>query len=1248
MSKRVDPDCGIRSLFYRRGQSIYAGVALQALERGWTLIPQERRGKRRSAVIDGRALKWGEYIDKPPTIAEAKYWAAQVPTANGAILLGKPSGNVFCLDIDVMDETLVYQIIWLADEIFGPTPFTRQGMAPKLAMFYRVAAAEELPANRSWRFVNAAGDGPGKDMLEIQARGRLITAYGYHHKTEQHFGWGPQGQPAADHVSKVPLVTTAQLEEFILRVQQIRPFHRNTGTGIANANWDAVDVGGVRVPQLRSTTAYAGWVVDADTGLVVDGREGFLWHLASSIARMNATLTRTDEGIALLRVALVEQFTAAAEMSGKWTERHLRDEATDKMGRAAREVRDGRIAEYRTHNHLGLPQQVAPPTQHRFLAIAKQRTQVTAEFEPIGDDEREARQLNLDRETAGEKMQSAIVAALTKATDAVYAGRHDEVHVIPGATGAGKTTRTIRFLAEDPRTKGDDALPPDSPDRRGPWAFLLPTYNNVSELKANADLLDLDPNLSDDDLMAQAAERGLVLAGSKQIDVARRFAADAGLRVEVYKGKLAAGCEMKNIVAPLMKAGVRTGQMCKSRKRDEQGQTETVYCAHYKGCPAILQRERMKSAHLVIMVQNFLTLPMLGELKRVRGVVLDERTFHLILHGTTLKLRTLEKVGRRPPRLTEKEREAGVSAAELIEGRNLAARIAAGALREDKDVGQVFRDDPDGRRLVAAAIRVCGSAMAVEQAVYPMMTAAAAEKLLTRSTGVELAAEWRFWKLVEDRMDLLERGEATGETDRRIQYLHHADQDEQIGISWRDGMNWSDRVRILLDASVDPAITARIFPGTKIVMEAIHADLNMRVLLAADQNWAISGLIPREKATQVDMLTMAKRIDGIRSFIARLAGIYAHGAVLVGMPKSLRETVESDWLAPYNIDFGHHGAMRGLDYADKHVASVTIGRLEPPAEAIDRQVAALAYRDPEPEKPIDVLGTGLDEHGHEIGQLRVPRRVRLRDRDAIISTTEYGGPLARRLQLQYREEENRQILGRVRPVWRQDTPDAIVLGQSLPEDMIVDALTTFDAMQADLVFWDLVRRNGGVIDIETMAKRSPTKATAAEVQDLFDRLTDRDDVLLRYHAITSRAADGRERQWFVPGYFSTDEAEVLAYAQAYRPNDEILDSALCEMTTIPSGRAPVDAITEACGDPQQQIANEAAALKPIIELLVKRGEWRTGADATLFRVGEGELEREQAEVGAWAILARWVRQRTEKKAAAAMATAAGAAATKAA
>ena len=224
------------------------------------------------------------------------------------------------------------------------------------------------------------------------------------------------------------------------------------------------------------------------------------------------------------------------------------------------------------------------------------------------------------------------------------------------------TPLTGSFFHADPHTKCDDMLPIDSEDRLGPWAILLPSYNNVAELKQCADVLGLDPTLNDEELMAQAAERGLMLdSDEKAMAEARLAARAAGLAVEVYKGKIAAGCAMEAVVSPLMQAGIRTGQMCKTKKKDETtGQVEPVYCDHYVGCPAIAQRERVKTAHVVIMVQNFLTLAIPEELKKIRGVVLDKRILHLVLHGTTMKAATLE-IARREPTLTKHEKDAAVS-----------------------------------------------------------------------------------------------------------------------------------------------------------------------------------------------------------------------------------------------------------------------------------------------------------------------------------------------------------------------------------------------------------------------------------------------------------------------------------------------------------------------------------------------------------------------------------------------------------
>ena len=1233
------------SLQYQIGDALFGAMALKCLDKGWTVIPQERGERRRSSIVDGAAIKWGDFKENPPSRKEVQHWANSVPSANGAILLGKASGLTFALDIDVTDKPLASSIIVLADEIFGPTPFLRQGQAPKTALIYRVAREEDLPPNRSWRFVGDDG-GASDQMLEIQGTGKLLTAFGYHHRTGKYFSWeGPQ--PGSHSTTDVPLVTPEQIELFISSVQDIRAFHRN---GI---NHHSVEItgssDGVRVPKYKLDDRFNQWVEDPTSGKVVDGREAFLWHISRDVVRGNAHHAQTEEGVAKLRAAVLEQFENRAEMSGKWLSGYVNQEIFDKVGRAVRDLREGRLKPYGAAA-LGLRKQNAPATSMKFLAIGTKKQQVECEIETIDDAEVERRKLNLDRDAVGDRTQEAIGRALEAAFDAVYDGRTEEVHVIPGATGTGKTSRAIQMVAEDPRTKSDDDLPADSEDRIGPWVMVLATYNNVTELKNRAEILGLDPNLDDDDLVKQAAARGVVLKDSREIERARQEAMDAGLRVEVYRGKLAAGCKMAEVVAPLMAAGIRTGQLCKTKKRTVGGEMETVLCDHYTGCPAILQRKAVKTAHLVILVQNFLTLSIPEELKKIRGVILDERIFHLVLHGTTMQLKTLS-VGRREPKLTKNEVEAGISPLDLVQDRETAAEIAVSALKTGRDVANEFfdveslltqadcvlpADELASRRSslrserlarIESAKRVCGSAMAIEQAVYPMMTPTAVQQILDRPTGTEIAQEWRFWEVVGDRFEMLSTGTATGDRDSRIQYLSHFENDHRVRISWTDEMNWCGVTRILLDASIDLEITARLFPDSNVIVHEIETDLNLRVIYASDKSWAISGLVPGPETDPKAVLSMAQRVDSIRLNIARLAGLYAHGAILYVLPKSLRTAVQTDWQVPFNVDISHHGAIKGLDYARSHVAVVSLGRLEPPSEAIDAQVAAMTHRDAVPEKPIDALGTGVDADGRGVGQIRVPRRVKLRGKDVIVASTEYTGELARRLQEQYREEETRQIIGRLRPVYRPDTTEAIIIGQALPEDIVVDAITTFDSLQCDLGFWDLVRRCGGIIDVEAMTRRSPTSLTVDEVQALFDRLTDRDEVLKRYHRITSKSGDGRVSQWYLPGYFSDDEAEVRAYAQSCAPNDTILTVGLSSMTVIPAGRAPVDAISEAYGDAVAQRAAESAALKPVIELVLKRGEWKRGPLALLHRAGTGELEREHATLGAWTVYNHWMAER---------------------
>lgn len=1200
------------SLLYLPSEPIYGAVATRCLENGWALIPQERAGRRGTAQIDGRALKWGQYTAKAPSAREVKHWSLQAPTSNGAILLGVPSGLVFAIDIDVYEEDLSMEIQNRADEILGVTRFMRQGQAPKMAMFYRVKSVEDLPANRSWRLLDGEHKMVTQNGLEILGHGRLITAYGYHHKTDKYFVWeGPQ--PFSHATTDVPVVTPARIEEFVAAVQDIRPFHRNAGNLSATAEFSTD--GEVKMPKLTLADGRTEWV--EKDGIVVDGREAYLWSLANITVRGNADVAVNNP--ASLRGRVFERFKETAEMSGKWSEGYLRTQAAEKVDRAIRDLKEGRSKPLDTSRPMIRSQIITNDSEWLILG-QRRKQQLDVEFAAISEEEKASRALNLDRASAGDRTAASIRAALSAAFDAAYDGRVEEIHVIPGPTGSGKTSQAIAMIAADPRTYQHDDIDPDSDDHPGPWAFVLPTYNNVNELKRRADVLGLDPDASDDEFVAAAEAKGILLEGSKEIRDALAQARGADLRAESYKGKKAAGCLIPDVLGPLQAAGVTTGALCKSRKKNECGEMVDAHCKHYETCPAILQRKAIKGAHVVFLVQNFLTLNLPEELKKVRGTIIDERHFHLLVHETYLSIDTL-KMPRREPRLTKDEIKAGMAPQDLLHSRDKAADIVLGELEAGRDPVAALAKLENGTQLANEAQRVNGSAMSIDQAVYPNMSAEAVKTLLEKPTGTELGQEYRFWKVVAERLMDIKLGRAKGETDSRLQFLPPK---RQMRVSWQDEMNWSSVTRILLDASVDREITSRLFPQSNIVVHDIETDINLRVLYVPDQNWAISGLVPAPEDEPTQLLGKATRISMIRDHISIVSGLYAHGAVVYVLPKAVREIVEKDWIKPYNVDIRHHGAVKGLDFGRRHVAVVALGRQEPPMESIDAQVGAITHRDEQPEEPVDKFGTGFDENGKGVRQIGVKRRIKMRDKDAILPAQEYGGPLARAVQKQYREEETRQIIGRVRPVFRQDTTDAIVIGQALPEDVIVDAVAPFNAMFRGAAFWDLVRRCGGIIDFEGMAARSIIPMTVADAKAMLDDFPDKDVILARFHAITSRDSDGKTVLWWLPGYIADDLEGVKAYAQACAPSDEIVEIKLCEMSMPPAARAPADEISTANGDATAQDAAETRAWAPIVETLTKRGMLKK---STLHAAGLGELERHPTRLGAWPIIYRWMYER---------------------
>ncbi|MFC4236100.1 bifunctional DNA primase/polymerase [Thalassospira xianhensis] len=898
-------------------------------------------------------------------------------------------------------------------------------------------------------------------------------------------------------------------------------------------------------------------------------------------------------------IAVVEQFERTAELSGRWRLSNLRHEARDKVIRLVEKVLSGRIAlraEDTSNNRASdnrsfqmpkprqvnsarnetapvgkksLPTEIVPAEVESHSTNADEAPAQDPEFDFLKPNKPGVRKLlkggietpetfddlNLpqDRTEITVGIRKRLEESFTSFFCDVYGHetkndfiaygdkRKPRIHILIAPTGAGKTSLGIRFIAADPRTyetfKWIDRNTGDEREGRAPVVFLLPTYHNIDELRHRAQVLGLDPNLSDDELRKKAVDLQLIAEDELDGKIAelRRDAINCGLKTMTYSGKIKAGCAMEEKVEMAMSAGIGTAGFCKSSVKEEDGTIADMYCDHYGSCPAIRQRQEINNVHVVFLPHSFLSLTIPEELEHVRAVVADERIHHLFLHTATFSAMSLS-IPRKLPRLTKKEKASGVMPEDLMAERDQAAGIALDAIRAGDCPAEAllnFRgmtgNSFPGPSLVKSAIRVCSSAIQKDANLSPAMTLDEVKELCAQPTGKDVREEWRFWKIIEERLEALQfdnlkrtgiqklereletfTGEfdmderlrkesrlahlktlpnkACGAIDVRIQLL--TDQSvnggttEVIRISWRSKPNWLGVPMLLLDASAAPPIIAKIWclPEEDIVVHRVVDDigksLNVKVVGIVNQTFSNSSLIASPSSSEFERFSAAKNLSNVRQALTTVSSLYGDGRVVAGTSIVLREVINNGWVAPDNVDWCHFGAMRGLDMFKFHSAAFSVGRMEVPVRSIDGLVAALTYDDVAPEAPFDRLGTGMDPANPE-QPLRLPmgdQRLRLRSGYiASIPVPMVPGRWGRMIQKQYREEELNQFVGRLRPVYREGrTPVWFALSSVIPEDLIVDELVHID----DLLFgptavWDAARRVGGILEPKLIATACP-------------------------------------------------------------------------------------------------------------------------------------------------------------------------------
>lgn len=139
------------------------------------------------------------------------WWTIHQADKNVALCLGRMTGNVIALDIDVTDRIAVGRVIKAVEETLGISPFIRVGNYPKVMLLYRLPEGVTM-TSKSIPLGNNLG------MVEILSEGKVITAFGVHHKLHTTFQWIGGKNPAENSPKEAPVVTLSDLEDFLVKV----------------------------------------------------------------------------------------------------------------------------------------------------------------------------------------------------------------------------------------------------------------------------------------------------------------------------------------------------------------------------------------------------------------------------------------------------------------------------------------------------------------------------------------------------------------------------------------------------------------------------------------------------------------------------------------------------------------------------------------------------------------------------------------------------------------------------------------------------------------------------------------------------------------------------------------------------------------------------------------------------------------------------------------------------------------------
>lgn len=1086
--------------------------------RGWHIIPQSRTGRRLASVVKGRALEWKPLQTTPAEISVVDTWGVICATENTALVLGNgptAGSRVRAIDIDVSDAFWSTQIANLATIHLGHTPLARQGRAPRWMLFYREAVetpAEQTIRSRSFTFEQQSDEAEAvgsHDGLEILSAGRMATIHGRHHKTGMHFVYADK-QPSMLSPEDLPVIDQAKVDAFLRAVHELRPLR-----GFARRMVDAIEREVVEydptlrivVPPYKSRKGIWSKVANSNS-VIVDGRKD--WTLDRTLAWVcyNADHVRAGgNGLAQIRERCLDEALRHIERTEEWsTDAAVTRHVVELFDRTARRFCEGEFPERTIHlsdtgeaytrpeamlaiqTSLGADGEYIKPAAKRrrsptaIVSASAPNDEIAASRAILTADQRIALGKDISR-----RVRESIMNFLGPIWDARDAKKSAEaireeteralraIHLLKAPTGAGKTTTLIRCIADIIAERGRLGLA---------IGIAMPSHANAAEG------------------LNVAVER----ASAEEIEATwdEALKAAAGMYSMIWKGKVLAGCMMSDQMQALYHASVPASGLCSTKVPVIGGGFEQKVCEFAGMCGAMRQLELAKEADIIFMPHAYITVALPKQLKdAIAGLVIDEAFWNQIVRTRVLPLDILRRA-RKAPRLSKLDKKLGVTEEDFLMGRDKAAQVVTQALYSGACPAETLRAFSEranngkillGPSLVQDAITVCSRANHMGLGVRPGMSMDQVDAIVAEPQGEHINLEKRFWTIIQERIRQLDADHAEREAaklsgiafdernrrakheaDRHIQLLRNCDavpeKADGIRLSWRIEMNWSDVPLMLLDASADEWILGALFPAREFDTTRIDEPLHLRTVVLPEVFSDLSLLAGGRHLDEESRYRAAERLAKVQALIGRLAALYGWSRMLVAATKAVRIEMTMYWPGPENVDFLHFGNTRGFDFAKHHMIALSVGRMEPPVADLDGYAAFFASLSPDDELPWDEEGTGYCG-GKRLEAPKGERVLQMRHGGEItVRTSVYGKsyPWHDRIQKQFREEELRQFVGRLRPVYRTEPlpPIWFCLSSAVPEGIIVDDVVTIDDILSDddngTAILELVHRLGGVLD----------------------------------------------------------------------------------------------------------------------------------------------------------------------------------------